>query len=273
MDKLGILGTPSDWLISCKVDQEKVKKVFGVELENIDIKEISDAFNENIDVAIPEGRFKAEWDQKELQKAYALYVALKQIVRKHDLKGFTIRCFDLLGLLHTTSCLGLSLLNEEGIIASCEGDVPAMLTMYICKKIAGRDGFQANPSLIDVDKNQMIIAHCTLPLNMCQSYVFKTHFESGIGVAIKGELSTGPVNVVRINSDLDTFVILHADIIENLSRENLCRTQIRLQYKDNSNVKYFLKNPLGNHHIIIYGENYEKLKSYFVEHGLKEVTY
>jgi L-fucose isomerase-like protein len=273
MEKLGIIGVPSDWLISCNVDKNKAMSVFGIELENIDIKEVTETYERFKGKAVPDGKLKADFDPNELQKAYDLYLALREIVEKHDLKGFTIRCFDLIGLLHTTACLGLSLLNEEGIIASCEGDVPAMITMYICKKIANREGFQANPSLIDVDKNEMIIAHCTLPLNMCTSYTFKTHFESQSAVGIKGEMQLGPVNVVRINSALDTFVILHGNIVENLSRENLCRTQIRIKFTKNSNVRYFLKNPLGNHHIIIYGENEDLLKNYFLEKGLKEVTY
>lgn len=271
MTKLGIIGFPSDWLISCHVEKEVAKDVFDIELVDINIDEVETNYHRFENNQIPEGKFKASWDQKELQKAYSLYLAIKQITIDHNLEGFTIRCFDLLSSLKTTSCLALALLNSEGIIATCEGDVPAMITMYVAKKIADRESFQANPSLIDVDKNQMIIAHCTLPLNMCTSYTFKTHFESGIGVGIKGELKEDRVNVLRLNSALNKFVILKGKIIENLNRDNLCRTQIVIQYDKDSDVKYFLKNPLGNHHIVIYGDNYTILKEYFEKCGLQEV--
>jgi L-fucose isomerase and related proteins len=273
MDKLGIIGTPSDWLISCNVDKEKAKSVFNIELEEIKIDELKELYEKFKGHPYPDGKFKDTFNPEEILKAYDLYLALKEIVEKHDLKGFTIRCFDLITMLHTTSCLALSLLNEEGIIASCEGDVPAMITMYVVRKLINQSSFQANPSMIDVDKNEMILAHCTLPLNMCTSYKFKTHFESHSAIGIKGEMELGPINVIRINSNLDTFVILKGEIIENLDLENLCRTQIRVKFIKGSSVLYFLKNPLGNHHIVVYGENEDVFKKYFLSIGLKEVTY
>ena len=43
---------------------------------------------------------------------------------------------------------------------------------------------------------------------------------------------------------------------------NMCRTQVRI--KMNSPADYFLKTPLGNHHIMLYG-NYEDILEEFLQ--------
>ena len=45
MTRLGVIGKPSDWLISSDVDYKRVKETFDIELIDIDIKELIDATN------------------------------------------------------------------------------------------------------------------------------------------------------------------------------------------------------------------------------------
>ena len=129
-DRLGVIGIPSDWLIGSHVDYPKAKTVFGVELVDLTTSELIENY-QNIDQRSIELPKLASYDEKELLEAYRVYLALKKMVVDHNLKGLTIRCFDLLDTIKTTACLGLALLNREGIIASCEGDIPAMLSRQI----------------------------------------------------------------------------------------------------------------------------------------------
>jgi L-fucose isomerase-like protein len=46
-----------------------------------------------------------------------------------------------------------------------------------------------------------------------------------------------------------------------LNSENLCRTQIRLRM--NEDVKYFLQNSLGNHHLICKGDYNKLVREFF----------
>jgi len=50
----------------------------------------------------------------EIQKAYRLYLAIKQVIAEKSLDGLTIKCFDIIKELDTTACLALSLLNTMG---------------------------------------------------------------------------------------------------------------------------------------------------------------
>ena len=104
---------------------------------------------------------------------------------------------------------------------------------------------------------------------MCTSYHFDTHFESGTGVGVKGELEEREISVFRIDNSLSRFVLLKGRIVENYKFDNLCRTQILLQLEDD--VTYFLRNPLGNHHLIVYGQDTEALKDYLLARHFQQV--
>ena len=265
---LGVLGVPSDWLISSNVDYKKCMDIFRIKLIDINQEEVIDAIKKHNENA-PYDTFKSSFDHKELDKAYRIYLGLKDIVDKYNLAGFTLRCFDILSALKSSSCLALALFNDLGITASCEGDIPSLLTMFILENRFKALPFQANPNWIDPVENELTLAHCTLPLKMCESYTFDTHFESGIGVGIHGELKEEDITIVKISSSLELFYIEEGKIIKNEYRKDRCRSQIVIHL--NGNVSYFLTSSLGNHHIVIYGKKKEEIRRYLTNFGLREV--
>lgn len=232
--KLGVIGEPSDWLISSKVDYDKARRVLNVELVDIPLQEVIDIVKSK------------DVDLKSFAGSEAIYDALKDVIAKYALQGFTIRCFDLLTAAQNTGCLAVARLNAEGIPASCEGDIPALLTMAYLQKKRGNPGFQCNLSSIKDD--DCLFAHCTVPLNMVKSYTYTTHFESGIGTAIKGELPLGEAEIIKFSPDLERYVSIPATIVRNESKPNLCRTQIVVDAPRAAD--YFLHEPLSNHHIV-----------------------
>ena len=265
MTRLGVIGQPSDWLIASKVDYIKVKNIFDIELFDIEISELISIYNSKI-AAEPDCfinlEHKNSFDLNEINKAYILYLAIKDLVNKYNLKGLTIRCFDLLKTICTTSCLAFALLNDEGIVATCEGDIPSMISMYLVKEKCGCPSFQANPSQIYVESNEILLAHCTVPLKMCSSYNLDTHFESRIGVAINGYLDHKTIYILKINNEFNDFILLKGTIVETPFQQNLCRTQVKIKLDNDYSVNYFLTKPLGNHHIIFYDTNVSILKEF-----------
>lgn len=262
---LGIIGQPSDWLISSNADKSAVKERLGINLLDIPIQELTDEIKAADISAFPEELhvIKAELEgnasdavRKHAEGAMKIYVALKHIVTRYNLSGLTLRCFDLLDTVGNTGCLALALLNAEGIPAGCEGDVPALLTMATGNALTGRCGFQSNPSRIDPQTGELLLAHCTIPFNMILNHSFNTHFESGIGVALHGDMPVGDATIFKVSGDLSRHFCAEAELVTNRYENNLCRTQIILKLKDNPQetcTEYFLKNPVGNHHIVFSG--------------------
>lgn len=254
MVKLGVIGKPSDWLIASIPNYDDVRKLYDIELVDIPLEEVVNDYN----ALSLEKVFNTDYfDNSELDNAQKFYVVLKRIVDKYNLSGLTIRCFDLLFSIKMTGCLALAKLNDEGIVATCEGDIASMISMFIIKKYFDLPSFQANPSEIDVTNSRIILAHCSCPLTMLEKYKFNTHFESKIGVAIQGELKRKNVTIFRLNKDLKHFSIFEGKIVNTLHRDNLCRTQIEVKCKES--ISELLTNPMGNHQIVFYGHHKSKL--------------
>ena len=236
--RLGIIGKPSDWLISSQADYEVVRQRLGIELVDIPMQELLDS--------VVDGD---------------IYGALKTLIGRYRLQGFTLRCFDLLTALKDTGCMALAKLNAEGYVAGCEGDVPAMLSMMMVRSLLGVSGFQANPARIDPEKGEMLFAHCTIPLDMVERYELDTHFESGIGTGIRGYMKEGPVTIFKVAGDLSRHFIAEGQLVRNESKPDLCRTQQVISLSDKRQADYFLTQPIGNHHIIMPGHQRALLES------------
>ena len=257
--RYGVIGKPSDWLIASKVSYYDASRIHGIELVDIEISEVEEVYNSiNDELSIEVNKY--DFNKDSLNEALKLHKALTIIKDKYNLNGFTIRCFDLLSSLKTTSCLSLGLMNSLGLPCACEGDIPSLISMHVLNQIMGCAGFQANPSRIDVNKKQMVLAHCTLPLNMVDEYSLNTHFESGIGVAIKGELKEEVITIFKLSKNLKDYFVTTGKIIKNLNETNLCRTQIEISVDEN--ISYFLTRPYGNHHIIVYGDHKKEIENY-----------
>ena len=260
-DRLGVIGKPSDWLIASNVDYDNALKYHNIELVDIDINKVVEYYNGEL----KEFTYNFDYDQEEIDKALKLHRVLLKIKEEYNLKGLTIRCFDLLSVLNTTACLSLSLFNKNRITSTCEGDIPSMISMHILNRLTGQVGFQANPSRIDIKSKKMVLAHCTLPIDMPTSYTLDTHFESGIGVAVKGKLKEEVITIFKLSRNLKDYYVSTGKIIRNLNEDNLCRTQIEISVDDD--IEYFLTRPYGNHHIIIYGDFKEEIKKYMRKIG------
>ena len=101
----------------------------------------------------------------------------------------------------------------------------------------------------------MLFAHCTIPLNMVERYELDTHFESGIGVGIRGYMKEGAVTVFKVSGDLKRSFVAEGQLVRNQAKPDLCRTQQVIQLTDSQQANYFLTQPIGNHHIITPGNN------------------
>ena len=149
--RIGVFGNPSDWLIASGVDYDYLREHFGIETVFIDLKRL-----------INEIGASAKTDILGADKTYS---AIKKICQEERLDAMTIRCFDIVKACNTTSCLALAKLNDEGIVAGCEGDMQTLMTMLLAKKLLNEPAFMANPSIL-TDETSMF-AHCTVPLSMC----------------------------------------------------------------------------------------------------------
>ena len=250
--RIGVVGQPSDWLIASHADPMAVMDRLGPRLVEIPMEELLLEIEKAPKDSAPADEPMAAAVREAYPGATRIYHALEVLVNRYQLSAFTLRCFDLLTAVGNTGCLALASFNADGLPAACEGDVPALLSMMIAQALTGTTGFQANPARIDAETGKMLFAHCTVPFNMVEHWQYDTHYESGIGVGIHGELPEGPVTVFKVSGKLDRWFAAEGELLYNQYEDNLCRTQVAIQLS-REDARYFLTAPVGNHHIILPG--------------------
>lgn len=261
--RLGLFGKPSDWLISASTDINLLKERFGIEVTDIPMEELLEEIGKKSykDNEACRALKSMDFDKNEVEGALEIYGAFSRLVEKYKLDGFSVRCFDLLTNVKNSGCLGLAILNQEGIYSGCEGDLPSLISMAILGKISNKPVFQCNPSRVDSENDEIVFAHCTLPLNLPTSYKLDTHFESDMGVAIAGDIPSGPATIFKATGMLDRYFVSSANIEKSLHESNLCRSQI-LVHADEGVGKFF-NTPVGNHYLICLGDYSDHLNEFF----------
>ena len=272
--RIGLFGQPSDWLIASGVDRDFLRQRYGIETIDIDLQRLIEGIKtvpqtEAEKVAqtmVKHAKAVMEPSDSDMLEAAKAYLAIKKICQEEHLDALTIRCFDIVRACGTTSCLALALLNDEGIVAGCEGDMQTLLSMLLAKRLCGEVAFMANPS--NLTDHSSMLAHCTIPLTMCDETVVRSHFESGIGVAIQGLLPLTDYTLFKWGGpQLDRYFVTEAQAVETPYSNHFCRTQITL----NVNLKpYLLQHSIGNHHVIIRGRHAEEIKRFMISNGISE---
>ena len=257
--RIGLAGGASDWLIASDIDRAAVETTYGVKFVDIPLSEVEENFS-----AVPEddpaldeivgrmaGFLTGGRTPDDLKQAARMYLGLKKLCSDNDLNALTLKCFGILDSCRTTACLALSLLNDEGIIAGCEGDIPALWTMMYVNYAFGTPAFMANPSSSNRKELTIDFAHCTVPLAMVHGYRLPTHFESNSGIGIAGSMPSGRYRIVKIyGKKLDQYYETTGDLLMNTAIPQRCRTQVRFRFASAAEFDRFIRVSKGNHIIL-----------------------
>ena len=267
--RVGVIGKPSGWLIASNVDYAAMHERWGIEMVDVSLDEVVKGYEAIGDIEVQDlaDEFinKAvgilEPSRDEVVKAMRLYRSVKGIVERYRLDAFTLNCFDLIPTTHTTGCVALALLNQEGIPAGCEGDEQTLLTMLAVQVATGEMTFMANPSkILDNTAHEMVFAHCTIAPAMADRYIVRDHYESLSGVAVEGVFDPMDMTVVKCGgAGMERYFISRARLLECTTNPNMCRTQLHLRLDEP--LDYFLERSIGNHHVIVRGDHVKKLET------------
>lgn len=269
--RLGVIGGPSSWLVASSPDPAVVRRRWGPEVVTVEPTRMIELTRTPVTpTGVLAERFtkvadpaRSTVDRQSVDDAMGVRSALVDVLDDDDLDAVTVRCFDLLGDPGTSGCLALASLNDDGIVAGCEGDVPSALAMLWVRHLLDQPTWMANPATLDVDRNELVLAHCTVAPSMVDSFGLDTHFESGMGVGISGEFAKQPVTLIRLGgADLDECWIAEGDIVSTGDDTDLCRTQVTIALSS-GRVADLLTHPLGNHLVLAAGHHERRLRAWW----------
>ncbi len=266
--RIGLVGQPSDWLVASSPSFETVRSVWGPTIVPLPLDPLlsrvdaeaaahAEAFAKDFRAG---AEAVTETADSDLLAAGRVHASLREMVESQRLDAVTVRCFDLVIRERRTGCLALARLNEEGVVAGCEGDVVSTVAMLWLRLMLGGFPWMANPSRVDLDRGVLTLAHCTVPRGAVSAYSLRSHFESGLGAAIQGVMPTGPVTLVRIGGErMESLRAIDGVLVRNTTRPDLCRTQVEVEVGRDA-LEELLVQPLGNHIVLGAGWHSEALR-------------
>jgi len=271
--RIGLVGQPSEWLVASSPEPSLVRDVWGAETVEIVMAELERRVRTcDASSATLFARAHRSWasrvdepEDSDLVASGMIHAALRSLVDEYQLDAVALRCFDLVMRARATGCLALSRLADQGVVAACEGDLPSAIAMLWVRELLGEPSWMANAASVDVSRNTLVLAHCTIPISMVSVFALRSHFESGVGAAVEGEITDGPATVLRIGgARLDRIWLAEADIVSRGRDSDKCRTQVELALRGGARVSELLERPLGNHLVLTRGHVARDLREHAV---------
>lgn len=194
---------------------------------------------------------------KDLEDHSRIHSLLQEIIEENKLEGITVECFPMVRDKGITACLSLARLNELGIPAACEGDLVSLTGMLFVRQMTHIIPWMANLSGVFSDHAEF--SHCTISPSLVAGYKLATHYETGMGLALAGELVEDVYTLFRWNQSFDQCFIALGNRQNHQWSPMSCRTQLHLTLSAEDLTK-LQTHPLGNHHLIVPGNHLEILR-------------
>ncbi|MBL8966869.1 MAG: fucose isomerase [Spirochaetaceae bacterium] len=179
----------------------------------IDHFELSDLFAEKVEDAAVARRREGLLDTfdvsgvtgVQVDKVAELAAKLDSFCARNSLDALAIRCWpEFARDFGISPCAAMSLLQSEGRLLACEGDVEGALSMLLHRAIGAETPYLFDFSQVDLEKNFALFWHCGVaPCNLwdgksCRS--LDTYFAGGKGVTADFVLKSGELSIARLDS-------------------------------------------------------------------------
>ncbi len=247
--RAGLIGGVSNWLVASAFPFNLAKERFGIEIQEYPWPGLPGWLSFD-----PDNTFLAtfgENGQGKFEKEARIYAFLRHVLSEKQLDAITLECFTMVKQKDVTACLALAMLNKEGVVAACEGDLVSLTGMMLVQSLTGKTPWMANVARLSAES--VLFAHCTAPLDFVSEYSTDTHFETGKSAAIQGTVPFEVLTVFRMNRDLDRAFISKGTVKERPQHGFACRTQLEVTLPA-ADILKMKKDPLGNHHLLMPGD-------------------
>lgn len=264
--RLGLLGHHAHGFFNLGIDELRLFKDLGILIDQYPLAAIWDRKVSNTTINQCLEDIKKQFDvstlsKDTLEKVARLTGSMKDFVDEHKLTGLAIRCWPEFAERYGISpCAAMSVLQSQGYILGCEGDVEGTLTMIAAKAIGAQTPFLADLSQVNIEENYALMWHCGVaPCNLWDGSCNRsldTYFAGGKGVTADFVLKAGPINCFRMDSARGkTRVYMAAG--EAIHMEKLLRgtyAKVRFEKHIQQALNQVIDTGVAHHVVMVYGE-------------------
>lgn len=273
--KLGRIGAAPDGFTTCAYDGAALKRLAGVEVEELPLPDLFDAARTALEADVAEIRSAAsevlegldEVDQDELDRSLRLKHALDKIRSDRGLDAFAIRCWpETFTEYGGAVCGPVSMLGEARVPCACEADVYGAVTQLLLQDVADAPVFLVDIVDMDIADESAVVWHCgQAPLSMADPEARPSatlHTNRKMPLLYEFPLRPGPVTLVRLSQASGTPVMVLAE--GEMLRRPMAFTGtsgvLRFQRPIAEVLDTVIASGLEHHMALAYGQHSARLK-------------
>ena len=252
--------------------------VMGITVENVSYAEVNEAWKtadrdqarEWVDRWQKTARVVVGIPRETLETSAAMYIGMKEVLRKHGAVAITMNCLGGFygGHIHAYPCLGFFELNNEALVGGCECDVRSASTMVAVNALTGgRPGYISDP-VIDTSARQIIYAHCVAsnrvfgPAGKSNPYEILTHSEDRQGASVRSLMPLGLMTTtVEFEPSRRQILFHRGKVVANVLDDRACRTKLAVEPVGDVEKLFAEWDQWGWHRVTCYGDLKEPISA------------
>lgn len=279
--KIGLFGYTSMSIYTGTFDHVLMRYLIGPEVEQMDSYSLIRAAE-----SLPEAEVQAaiaaltnlvpirnDVNQQKLYKTMALYVALKHFCRERNWTAVNVKCqYEFSKEYQVVPCVALSLLADEGIVASCEGDMLVTVSQIILNALTGQvstygDALSQEGNVIKFSPCGFMPFSMAAPGVRVQKFLEHPGFS---GIQVCGVLCPERVTFLRLVEDVGSYHLVYGTG-SGLPTEPRGGCMPALDVALDGDAAELCRHYAGQHYALVYGDWAEELESFAKLMGIKTI--
>ncbi|MFX1448032.1 MAG: L-fucose/L-arabinose isomerase family protein [Promethearchaeota archaeon] len=280
-NRIGIIGYRAKGFFNLDVDELDLYKEVGVLVDHFELDEV---YNFVIDKVKIEKRIQqiksifnvSDITEQQVFKVAELTTKFEAFIDKHQLGALAIRCWpEFAENFGISPCAAMSLLQSEGKILTCEGDLLGALSMLAHKAIGGETPFLADFSQVDFKENFGLLWHCGVAAcNLWDGKCVRSldsYFAGGKGVTADFVMKSGEISLLRIDYAPGEYRIFLQKAKGIPMNKDLKGTYVKVRFEDDVRdvLDKIISNGIAHHISVVYGEYVKPLEIFAKIQGWK----
>ncbi len=261
--KLNVVGTTLHYIPSKRFPEE-FKKVQASD----EARALADYYTKNAEKII-------EPKKEEILDAAKNYIVCRRLMAAENCQGFSMDCLGPIerGVIQPP-CMAFSHLLDEGVVAACEADWNAAISMQLTHYLFDRPGFMQDPAPNTIN-NSLMGAHCMSATKLdgfdkptTAPFILRSyHTRTGVALQVLWRIGQ-KVTIMKFQGP-ESIILGTGRVVANIPQPpaGCCRTAVEIKLDgvpDSCDTK-------GFHQLFIYGNLELPFKAYCKLAGIKVV--
>jgi len=252
------------------IDHYELNKIYSIDVNTDKVKERIEQIKKIFDVSAI--------SEQQLSRVAELTSKFNEFMECNQLDALAIRCWpEFAAEFGIAPCAAMSILQAEGRILTCEGDILGSLSMVAHSAIGAETPYLADFSQVDFKENFALLWHCGVaPCNLWDGKCNRSlepYFAGGKGVTADFVMKSGPVSFLRIDYAPGEYrLFLQKGNIIPMEKE-LKGTYAKAVFEDHVGdvLKKIIDNGIAHHISVVYDDYIRPLEIFAKIKGWKVI--